>query len=479
MTETRKSMNWTYYLNTIIMLVFMFGFGMLSPVEPLTTYGMRVIGIFIGAVYGWSTIGLFVPSMLALVCLGFTEFGTVKETFTAGFGHDTTLFLLFIFAFSALVEQAGINEYIANIIMKMKIARGKPWVISFFVLFAAYISSALVSLSGSIVICWGIFYGICKQVGYTREDRYPKLMIMGIAFSAAIGFGLLPFKMGPVVVFGVLNQLSGLTVNDGAYVLFAFIFQITSILFYLAACKFIFRADVTRLKTCDMDCLKDITLDVYQKKVLYLLLAMVVMLLIPSMLPQTFFLAASLKRVGVTGIIALFVTLCIWLKHDGVPFVKINKLMSGVMWDIIFLIAAAMPLSSALTADGTGVKELLVQVLMPVFEGKSAFFFTVLLCTIALLLTNFANNTVVGLTLLPIMYSFSTEIGANPVMIAAIMINMMTIAFLTPAASPAGALLHGNKEWLDTKDVLQIAIVMMIIEIIVTMICIPIGNILL
>lgn len=53
--------------------------------------------------------------------------------------------------------------------------------------------------------------------------------------------------------------------------------------------------------------------------------------------------------------------------------------MSGVFWDIIFLIAAAMPLSSALTADGTRIKEFL-------------------------------------------------------------MISMMTAAFLIPAASPPGAL---------------------------------------
>ena len=31
----------------------MFGFGLLDPVEPLTPLGMRLVGVFLGVLYGW------------------------------------------------------------------------------------------------------------------------------------------------------------------------------------------------------------------------------------------------------------------------------------------------------------------------------------------------------------------------------------------------------------------------------------------
>lgn len=50
----------------IIILFFMFGFGFLPPVGQITPAGMRALGIFIGAVYGWTVIGILKPTILAI-----------------------------------------------------------------------------------------------------------------------------------------------------------------------------------------------------------------------------------------------------------------------------------------------------------------------------------------------------------------------------------------------------------------------------
>ena len=42
-----------YYVHSFLCLLIMFGFGQLPPVEPLTALGMRLIGIFLGLLYGW------------------------------------------------------------------------------------------------------------------------------------------------------------------------------------------------------------------------------------------------------------------------------------------------------------------------------------------------------------------------------------------------------------------------------------------
>ena len=45
-----------YWINTLISLAFMFGFGFIPPVFGLTNLGMACIGVLAGAVYGWITL---------------------------------------------------------------------------------------------------------------------------------------------------------------------------------------------------------------------------------------------------------------------------------------------------------------------------------------------------------------------------------------------------------------------------------------
>ena len=45
----QKSLNW--YINSVIVLLFVFGFGHLPIIEPLTPVGMQLVGIFIGVIW--------------------------------------------------------------------------------------------------------------------------------------------------------------------------------------------------------------------------------------------------------------------------------------------------------------------------------------------------------------------------------------------------------------------------------------------
>ena len=43
------------YVHIIITLFLMFGFGFLPPFATLTPMGMRLLGTFLGVIYGYST----------------------------------------------------------------------------------------------------------------------------------------------------------------------------------------------------------------------------------------------------------------------------------------------------------------------------------------------------------------------------------------------------------------------------------------
>ncbi len=55
------------YLHIAIMLVLMFGIGFLPPFGQITALGMKVLGCFLGIVYGWIFIDLLWVSFLALL----------------------------------------------------------------------------------------------------------------------------------------------------------------------------------------------------------------------------------------------------------------------------------------------------------------------------------------------------------------------------------------------------------------------------
>ncbi|MGL6175189.1 MAG: hypothetical protein ACRC1P_11340 [Cellulosilyticaceae bacterium] len=48
--------NFNYYLNCGIAFCILLVFWLVPPIEPITTIGMRIIGILISVIYLWSTV---------------------------------------------------------------------------------------------------------------------------------------------------------------------------------------------------------------------------------------------------------------------------------------------------------------------------------------------------------------------------------------------------------------------------------------
>ena len=64
-----KKVNIIHYA-VVFALCFLFRF--LPPIGQITPYGMGILGTFIGAIYGWSTIGMAWTSLMCLVGIGWS-----------------------------------------------------------------------------------------------------------------------------------------------------------------------------------------------------------------------------------------------------------------------------------------------------------------------------------------------------------------------------------------------------------------------
>lgn len=152
MSQTKKG-NIKEWIHIIIGLILMFGIPMLPPMEPITEIGMQIGGIFIGAIYLWSMVGTFWPSLLAIVALGFTDYTDMNGIFAAFSGY-LPLLMLFCMIFFGAIGDCGLTQYIGRWFLTRKIINGRPSVFNFMMMVAVFAVSAFIDPLMALLVLW-------------------------------------------------------------------------------------------------------------------------------------------------------------------------------------------------------------------------------------------------------------------------------------------------------------------------------------
>ncbi len=442
-----------YVLNSIIVLAIMIGFKYVVPAPaPLTPLGVEVLGIFLGMLYGWLIVGDVIwPSVAGLVFLGLSDYTTVTGAFASGFGNNTVLLMLFFFLFTNIINSAGIIEYIAQWIATRKFAYGKPWMLSLLLMIAAIVSFFMVSATAACLVMIPLIKSIALLYGFKPGDKWPMLMMGGLVYVGSTSYLILPYKSLPLIVFAGYEATTGQTIAYAPYMFVIFVSTVVALALFLFSCKFIFRPDVSKISDCRITFDKNAQLTSYQKFVMGFFVVVLLLLMIPNIVPKTIFFSALLGKIGNTGILAIAVVFYLACQFkDGIT---VNQLFAkNISWTIIFLLAAAMAISGAFTAEATGISPWMSSVVTPIVAGKSPFVFIVLVSVICCVLTNLANNQAVCAIFTPIILTIGMAFGANLPTLVACMMASCNVGMITPPASATGALLHGDKEWVPGKS---------------------------
>ena len=108
-----KTKDFSYWIHMAITIVIMVGFGYLPAPEPVTPFGMQVLGIFIGMVYGWSMVDQIWPSLFGIIMLAVVDYDTIGNLLIAGWGSGTVWTIVMVLVFAQAVSDAGVTEYLA------------------------------------------------------------------------------------------------------------------------------------------------------------------------------------------------------------------------------------------------------------------------------------------------------------------------------------------------------------------------------
>ncbi len=446
----------SYLLHSLICLSVMFSTGQLNPVPPLTAQGMALIGIFLGVLYGWIFIEILWPSiagMLALVLVGGLS---PEEMLGQSFGSPTVVMMFFIFVFCAAINHYGLSKQISLWIITRKFAVGRPWLFTYMFFLSVMLLGGLTSASPAALIGWSILYGICDVCGYKKGDAYPKMMVFGVVYAALVGMSLIPFKQLALTVMGTYENLSGTSIDYAGYMVTAFTVCLICSLLFLLFGRYVMKPDVDRLRNfraSDLDSGEKIVFSGSQKTVLGFLCALVMLLLVPALLPENLLPVALLKRIGNTGICMLVIAVMCAARSGDRPFLPFGTMArGGIAWGIIFILALVQPLSGAMAAPESGITSFFMNMLQPVFGSGSSTLFIACMGLLAVCLCQFINNGAVGAALMPVIFSYCSHNGANPVPAVIMVVMSVHLAFLTPAASSIAAMLHGN-EWISSREI--------------------------
>lgn len=457
-----------HYIHMVVGVALMFCGWFIPPIAPITEVGMQIVGIFVGLIYLWSTSGMLWPSILGIAAMIISDYGTMGSILAGSFGHYSPIMTIFLMGIFGVIEQYGVNDYIVRWILTRKIINGRPWIFTFIWFFASFFLAVLGGGFAIIFMFWALTYKLADDLGYKKGDSYVSLLLFGIIMTVAIASAILPFQPWLVQISGIWQSMSGaVPFSYGQHLALALPISLVFLAVYVLLMRFLFKANVEPLANITADYFNASPLPAMnglQKFLLLSIPALIISLLLPSILPAGWGVTKVLSKLGVCGICLAFFCIFCCVRHDGRSIVDMKYLAGEkIAWDLVFLLACVMCISSALTSDATGVKPFLSGILNPIFGGLPPFIlFAVLLC-MCMILTNFANNGVIALLLLSITYITTTSMTISNMGYFVTMLAFASqVAFLIPGSSIYGALLHGN-DWLEAKFIYQTTIVVVLL----------------
>lgn len=443
MNETRR-VNFIHYVVVAVLCLF---FRFLPGPAGITPMGMGLLGVFIGAVYGWIFIDMLWPSLMGLLGAGLTI--GMGKMLASSFGTDSVMMLAFCMIIVGLVMKTGGFDWLVKVMLGNKLMQGRPWLTIWLIFLIALPLGFCHSILMMVVL--GAFgTTMFRACGVPKNDKLAVFYYLGCAFSLMIGQVMLPF-IGSGLIFyrSYTTMFPDIPMQMAPYIAFMVVMGVVMITSFTLLMKFVFRVNAGPLAEFCNDCeVEAATRD--QKMSLAVFAAFLVLCVVCS-LP---FGAVSqfLSQFSLMGIMLLLSCLVAILPSgDGGRLADLEGLLKSVSWGQLCMVGLIMVFAAYFSSQDAGILAA-VRLLFTPFMSLSPWVFIIVMLVIAVVLTNFSNNMIVMIVILPFLVSYASEAGLAPTMVTVLLYLMVQLALATPAASPVAAIAF-TQEWADPSAV--------------------------
>ena len=455
------------YTVTFIAFLFIFGSAFIGSIGDLGKSAVNVIGIFIGSLILWLTIGIDWPSLLCIFALGLVPEIGFNTVFSSSFGNTTYIFLLFTFICTYALSQTPFVKRIAIWFVSTKLAKKGPWyfICSFFA--AVIFVGCFMSPSVLFVVLLPILEEILTIAKVEKGEKVGNMLMMGMAFTVSISSGMTTIAhVFPTLAMGAL----GGDISHGSYMLMAIPVGIVITVLMILIFRFILRPDVSKFDGIDISSMKA-ELPKFSAKegvCLSVFFAVVLLWILPGILQNYLEFFKSIKKLGdavppLMGVLALSV-----ITVDKKPVVNITEAMkNGIPWAGMIMCAGTLALSSALTNNAIGIKAFLESGLTEPLKNVSPILLLVLFVVWAGVQTNVSSNMVTATLVATVASSVLSGVtGVNVTAVVCLIGMMASFAFATPPSMPHIAIATGSG-WSDTKSMLVYGGLLLVVSVVI------------
>ena len=437
----------------------------------LTQDAMGVIGIFLGSLILWLTIGIDWPSLLCIFSLALLDSFNAKTIFAGSFGNETFIFLLFTFICTYSLSKTPLIKRIAIWFTTNKLAKKGGWWLVCMFWTSVLLLGLFISPSVLFVVMLPIVNEILEISHIEKGEKVGKMLLMGLGFTVSISSGMTPIAhVFPILAMNAAN----ISIGYAQYMAFAIPVGILSFLAMILMFRIILKPDMSKLKNADISQIKETIPPFNKKEAISLIVFGFVLLLwiVPSLFkdinPQfyQFFNQYGTAMPAILGTLIL----CI-IRIDGKSIIDISDAFkNGIPWSSLIMCASTLILGSAITNDSVGLKSFLHVNLSSSLASVPAILLLIIFGVWAMLQTNVSSNMVTATLVSAVASSViaSTGIALNLNAVVCIIGCLSSYAFATPPSMPHIAIVAGS-EYCDTKTVLTYGSVLMIISLIIAL----------
>lgn len=437
-----------------IVLLVMFGFGLLPPFGNMTPFGMQILGIFLASIFGWIVIDLLWPSLVGIIALGLSSaYDSMASTFAAVFGTQTSIMLLCAVFICALIEKKDLSAVIVGALMNLKIARKSPFIMSFFFFLAAFLVSAL---SHSVVTCLlfvGLYRSMAQRCKVPMQHYTNSYWLVGIALIAVFGDIAFPFKPVAIAILGTYTTFTGMEISFLQYLLFMTTALILLSVAYVLVGRYILHVDLTFFAGVNTQ-IVSAKATKEQKVALLFMIILLAILIVPSVCSSSNFIVFQImNQMGYGGVmLALMIVMMMW-PVDGKPLMDLQKLSAKFNWGIYICISYFMTIAGFIGSSDVGISTTLQAIFSPLLMALPPIAFLIVTILLSVILTNVLNNMVVAVVFITIMFTLESYLHGIHMQAATLTIVLASFAACaTPAANPSNAFVFSNTDLVSFKN---------------------------
>jgi len=454
-----KATNQSLLLKYVVIVLLMFGVGVLPPIAPITAFGMKILGVFLALIFAWTCEIVVWPCFVALIYLATLQGQTMVGVLSVVVGNQTLLLCLAILCFVYAIEKCGLLDWIGKWTLSLKTVKKGPFWFMAIILLVVYIGSGLMlSTAGPMLMVWAVFFKVADMVGIKRYSKYSAIVLVSSAVIGYHGSVIFPFSMWTQIVFGLYQSIMGeaLVIPFVPYMIVSLSSGLIMIAVTIAISKFILRPEIDfDLAAFDGSNMRE-KMTTVQKFGALSIFACIIGLLLPSILPSDLAITKWLNNMNITGIFMIsMLVISFFTNEKGESIAPLEKnVKDGLNWQQFFLLATVFYMAGLLTNPETGIPEVINAFVNGVFDGRSIVFVVFFMLVFATVLTNCINNMVCATLMVPFAVTLTPVFGETSITYLMIGLLLMLLqGCALPSGSIIGGILHSTKDRLKSKDV--------------------------